>query len=561
MTTAVAKTEDKGIKGKVYDFLKARADSIGNLLSGFGIAEKDKGAAGRPLPFVPLTEQELKWLYRGNGHARRAVDALAELTTVKGWRVDVPITEETEDAEELEPPDVDPLELDDDDPAEPGDAVDDDDTGLDVMKDEDKRLAVWSNVGEAFRWARRDGGAWLFAVTREEDLAAYAEPLDLTKLDTVLNFVVVLREDVSIFDYDEDITSQNFRKPRLYLISMSTGGSVVRQEGLSLAGASIRVHHSRMIYFAGATVSDRERFENGGVDDSILQAWWDQIRNLTTVEQAGANLSQEMVLHVIKSSMPEISEPYEKIKFFEERMRVLARSKSSVGAILLSDDESYQTIASNVTGFKEFQGAAKDAYAAVTGMPHTELFGQAPGGLSTDDKSGRITKNTLASTVQSKRLKKPLVQVYTMLFAQKGTVEQEDGSQRPASPTGGVIPLTWDLTFNPVQAKSDEEQAQLEKTHAETDAIRINSQVVTPEHVAESRFGPNGYQNQLAAIDLDEMEAGTFAELEKVRAELERAQQQPPQPPGGEPDPPQPPEPPEPPEPGDDDDDGGDGGD
>jgi phage-related protein (TIGR01555 family) len=538
---------------------RQRLDSIVNFLSGFGDPRKDKGAAGRPRAFVPLTENELRSLYRCNGHARRWVDVMPDEGTRKGWRVDVTEAEEEPEEPRQEPPEGDEMDTEAREPQEAPDVEDDVDetAGLDVMHDEDRRLHVWSKVGDASRWGRRDGGAWIMVVT-DEDFAGedtgigerLREPLDLDSLRSVDNLVVVTKDDVDVWSYESNIRDPNYRQPKIYNVTLTARGDVDREPGeTSIEGSSILVHNSRMIYFEGATVDDRTRFENGGVGDSILQAAWDQIRNLTTIEQAGANLAQEMHLHVLKIGGLATMQAQDQLALLEGRMRLIAKSKASTGLIVMGDGEEYQTLAANVTGFREFQGTAKDALAAVAGIPQTILFGQAPGGLSTDDGAGREQMNTLIATWQWHKLKLPLVQLYTILFS------QADG------PTSGEVPEQWDLNFNPVSELSAPEQAGLEKTHAETDQIRINSGVTTPEHVAKSRHGKAGYQNQLGAIDIEELEQSAFAELDKVRAELAAAQmgtQEPPgeadEPPEGEgegegeseaPEPPQEPEAPE----------------
>lgn len=472
---------------------RERLDSIVNALSGFGDPTKDKGASARPSAYLPLTPRELRDLYRCNGHARRWVDVIADEGTRKGWRIDV----QKDDGEQA---------LDEDKSA-----------GLDAMHDEDKRLQIWGKVGDALRWARRDGGAWILLVTNE-DFAGddtglgerLAEPLDLDTLTSIDNLVILTKEDVDVFSWDGDLRSEGYRTPKIYNVTLDSSGDIEDTTNTSFSGVSRKIHRSRMIYFAGSKVDPRQRFTNGGIDDSILQASWDQIRNLTTIEQAGANLAQEMHLHVMRIGGLSQLQAQDQLQLLEGRMRLIAKSKASTGLIVMGDDEDYQTLAASVSGFREFQGTAKDALAAVAGIPQTILFGQAPGGLSTDDGAGREQMNTLIATVQWHRLREPLIELYTALFS------QSDG------PSSGTVPESWDLSFNPVSTPTDQEQANLEKTHAETDAIRIQTQVVTPEHVAESRFGETGYQNQLGAVDLDDLEASAFRELEALQAELDQ---------------------------------------
>jgi hypothetical protein len=73
---------------------------------------------------------------------------------------------------------------------------------------------------------------------------------------------------------------------------------------------------------------------------------------------------------------------------------------------------------------------------------------------------------------------------------------------------------------------TDLEQATLEKTVAERDAIYINAQVILPEEVALSRFRPGGFHTD-TMIDLDARQSMLDAEIDKA---VEKAGEDEPQP-------------------------------
>jgi hypothetical protein len=63
-------------------------------------------------------------------------------------------------------------------------------------------------------------------------------------------------------------------------------------------------------------------------------------------------------------------------------------------------------------------------------------------------------------------------------------------------------PANWTIRFNPLWQMTEEQQAAIRKTQAETDAIYINAGVVTPEEIALSRFGGDAYSTE-TVIDAD----------------------------------------------------------
>ena len=448
------------------DLVLDRVDSFENALTGAGNPSVDKGSAAVPV-FRKVGIRAARTIYRANGIGRKLVDSLPDKATSKGWRVDLP-------TEGDEAPDLDPL------------------------KSEDKRLNVWGQFAQAWKWGRRDGGGYILMVTdiENEDLSK-----PLPEGATIAALQVFTRDELTALEYEDDLRSENYRCPSMFNLAPAVGGK------------SGKVDASRVLYFAGALLDPYERYKNQGVDDSIYQAAWDQIRNVTTVGQAGANLAQELRLHVTKVSVPDELDAGADVAYFDQRMKLLARQKASVGLIVIGEDEEYETQDANVSGFKDLVAVSHDELAAVSGLPHTEFFGQSPGGLNTDGGSQRQIVNDLVALTQERFLRPPLEKLYTALLAQPDTPSAVDG---------------WAIVFHPSSDMTATEQGALRKTHAESDAIHIGTGVLTPEHVAESRFGESGYQNDIAPIDIEDLEGPTAEEVARSIAEAAVAQAAPP---------------------------------
>ncbi len=459
-----------------------RADSVLNTLSSLGTASGDKARATRPdVRRTPLTIRELDALYRFNGYARRLVDIVPDNATRTGWTIN--------------------------------DGTD----NPNPMKEEDKRLYTFSTIGDADRWGRLYGGALVLMVT-DDDLPAefkdpdpvraaglarkwLAQPLDLERVIRVANLVVLDRTEFEVLDYESNPRSPRFREPNAYHISPNTRGSHTL--------GSMVIHASRTLYFRGARLPPTLRGSNLEMDDSVLESYWDAIRGKTSSDQAGEILTHEVKQDVLKIEGLSELEAGDQSRLFDARMKALALQKSLINMVLVGDGEDFQTHATPITGWADLDVRQETRLSAVSGVPQTKFFGQAPGGLNTDGGAQSDTFDQLIAGHQIAKYTIPLHWLYTVLYsAQEG-------------PTNGQIPEVWDIDFNPLDEPSSQQQADLEKTIAETDAIRIADGIITPEQVAKSRHGEAGFNTTLLPVDLVAMEAEREARREAQRMAME----------------------------------------
>jgi len=424
-----------------------RFDSVRNFLTGMG---GDKVDAGRPdLWQEALTYQELSSCWRFNGYARRYVEIVPQDATRKGWTVN-------EGSAAIE--------------------------GIDA---EHRRLSVFSRWAEADSWGRLYGGAWILMVTEDDIPAEFlsnpkrymAEPLELKRVRTLQNLVVLDWSEATPESIDSDPRSDTFGRPLRYYVNPRAGGA-------SYTGGQI-VHASRMIYFGGAILPPKLRAENNGVDDSVLQSVWDQIRNKTANDRGLAAISGEMKTSVLNMEQLADLELSDQAEYFDIRMRQLARQKSSLNMVLLGKGETYTNAAGTVSGMGELDDKLRQAMQAVTGMPEQLWIGNAPGGLSTDGESHRNLWANVISSYQTNKYDPSLRKLYEVMFA------------ADSGPWGGTAPEEWMIQFKPLDELTEHGKADLQLKTAQTDILYIDRGVLSAEQVEQSRFGEQGWQQDI----------------------------------------------------------------
>jgi phage-related protein (TIGR01555 family) len=464
--------------------------SIVNAITGLGGTE-DKGAVARPNTMrIPLSDAELAALYLHNGIARRIVDVVPAEATRKGWTV----TAAPEAAGGKRPT-------------------------VDAAADEDRRLEVAPTMAEAWSLARLWGHSIVLMVTDDEipaqfrdDPAAWlVQPLDMRRVRRVLALQVFDALESWPVEYDADVRSRTFRDPLIWGLAPSIPGVTSSTAGRTPTA----VHASRVLYFRGRLRPPSLRHSAGhsisggrSLDDSELQAVYDEVRNLAQTMAGGATLAQELRESVLKVSGLRGLATADQAREVAARMRLMARAKSMLGMIILGEADEYANNSNPPTGFRELSTEAQAMLSAVTGIPLTILFGHAPAGLSTDDKSGRQSWDRVIRAQQENKLAPHLVTLYNVIFGAR------------QGPTKGTAPVDVRPKFRALLEESDGEIAGTRKAVADADAIYLDRGVISAEQVA-GRFGPNGFQLDLPpSIEPDEIDEPTAAEEAAGRAEV-----------------------------------------
>lgn len=423
-----------------------RFDSLSNALSGLGSA-RDKGRAARPdVAQVPLSEGELRSLYRFNGLARRIVRLVPQEGTRRGWRV----ADSTKAAAPMRP--------------------------------EDERLGVGAKVRTAWCKARHLGGALIVPVLDEvpaPDLAGDPQwrrkqalrPLDYSLVRSVRSLLVVGRTEASASSWETDVSSPGYGRPRTWWITPEIGGG------------SMELHASRVLYFRGSDLPDGLASAGSGWDDSVLQACWDQVRDKTSIGQVAATVAQQLTVQVLRLASLDGRATSDEQQSIAAQVSGFMRGLSVGNLALLGAKnaggvgDEFEILHSPVSGFADLDAAAWEALSAATGIPIPILAGQPPGGLNADGESHLTAWRGLVADEQTATLSEPLTALYRLLY------------RASEGPTRGVEPERWSVEYLPLDEPTTKQTAEVAEVQARTDAIYLASGVLTREQVARGRFG------------------------------------------------------------------------
>ena len=332
----------------------------------------------------------------------------------------------------------------------------------------------------AWTWARLFGGGAVFIGA--DDGRDPREPLDLGAVRTVRFLVDVDRRDLTPQDWETDPLSARFGQPRRYLLTRNGPGA---------GTANALVHWTRIIRFEGVETERHRRDTLQGWGDSVLQ------RVYTDLQSArGAYASSAGLVHEASQAVWKVKDLFalmasDKEDVLKKRLELMDMARSVARAVAIdADGEEFTRVeVGAMTGLVELLDRFTNMISASSEIPVTVLMGQAPAGLNA---TGESDIRTWYDAVQAEReaMLRPRVEYLVRIL-----LRAKD------SPTGGVEPQGWKVTFPPLWQPTPGEQADLRGKVATTDVAYIQAGVVTPEEVARSRFPRDGWSPE-TSIDL-----------------------------------------------------------
>lgn len=435
-------------------------DGLENALTGMGIAGKDKRLGGN-YKYKRMPQTALEQFHDSSDIAKIVVNKVPELATKK-W-----LTHK----------------------------VDEEDGGIDMVNDlvdEDERLDVKCKFEQALQWARLYGGSGIYMSV--SDGLDPKEPLNLNRIITINNLTVFHRYELNVHQINSDIDDPNFGMPENYLVS-----------GREMVDMPV-VHHSRIIRFEGAPLSQTGFISNSYWHDSVLTILHEVARDYENAYNGVFNALIDFDIDIVKlKDLPDLCAGDDD-DLIVKRLKLMQLSKSIMSAVLIdAEDESFEKLQRQFTNIDKVLEKCDKRLTMVTQLPHTILFGEgSTGQLGASGESEQNTLNDLVAGAQGKAFTKPIRRLQKVIQSSR------------QGPTKGNILKSWSHTYNKLNEPTEKAVAETRKLTAETDKIYLENSVLSAQEVADSRFGGDEYSSE---TNIDAGAREEQGETNKISAE------------------------------------------
>ncbi len=410
-----------------------RQDGWANAVTGYGQEKYDKRLFTTMGAGPEISQVELEELCRNDPMAARIVEAYPKDATREGILISTP-----------------------DDPA----------IGRGVVEAFDA-LDGMEAVYQGLVWGRQFGGAVI--VLGVNDGRAPDQPLDMANIQELRFLNVLTRQDLTPVRYYSDPRQRSYGQPEVYRVNPLTAN----------APAVFDIHETRLVRFGGVPVTPRRRLANQGWDDSVLQRAYEALRGYATGHDSVPMILQDFTQMVyLLAGLRQLLEEGREAEV-KARLHGIDLGRSILKAITLDAGDKAERQTTSVAGLKDMVDKVEDRLvAAADGIPHTILLGRAPGSaLGGKGESEKRDWYDAVAAYQRMKVRKPLWRLLTVFMSAK------------SGPTGGKVPEGAALTFPPLWQPDPKQIADTRKAIADADAVYLDRGVLSPEEVAQSRFG------------------------------------------------------------------------
>lgn len=406
-----------------------RTDSWVNALTGLGTL-RDKLTHAQVVPGVKLSDGVLEALFNDDDLAKRIVNKVPRDATRRGFRLKL------EGA--------------------------DDDESVAVNREligQLHELGAMSKLREAWIWGRLYGGGALYLGA--DDGQSPELPLDEERIRSLAFLNVLKRPQLRIRQRFEDVTAEHYGEPEIFEVFRSAS------QGNTLGATGTLIHASRLIIFDGAlTATAVNQRTDGWWPDSVLQCVHDALRQTATSWQSAAHLISDASQGVLKiANLVDLiaTNGQEELR---TRIQMMDLARSVCRALLIdADRESFERVATSFAGLPEMMDRMMQRVAAAAEMPVTLLFGKSPAGLNATGESDIRGWYDTVADAQTDVLKPRLERLLRVLMSASD------------SATGGSVPDSWSVEFNPLWQPNELELATILKLKADTHVALVTAQI------------------------------------------------------------------------------------
>ncbi len=441
--------------------LSLRKDGWENMLTGLGTKTRDKRMSATVTTAPVLDQGTLDELYYGDDLIATIIDLPAK-EMVREWIA----------------PTVDPGTDEDGKPTmEQEDAAK---IGKEMMEALDA-LNAQSKVGEAITWARLHGGCLI--IMGIDDGQDPSEPLNEEGIKSLSWLTVIDRWDVAIHRRYQDPMADKFGEPELYQITNTTAStSLVDSSGRQISGFFGVIHESRVLRFDGVLTSRRRQVQLTGWSDTVVTRIWEVVRDFQAAWGGTSHLLTDFAQAVFKIKDLAHLLATDQEDLVIRRLTLLDLARSVCRAVPIdAEHEDFERKQTPLSGLADLLDRFASRLSAAARIPVTLLMGESPAGLQATGAADIRNFYDSVSSEQEFSLRPKINRLMKLLYLSK------------TGPTTGQEPEGWGFVFVPLWQATEKEEAETKKTVAEADEIYIATGVLSPEEVANSRFGGQAY--------------------------------------------------------------------
>jgi len=337
-------------------------------------------------------------------------------------------------------------------------------------------------------------GALLYVIL--DDGMEQSEPVDFNRIRAIKSVEVIERGYISPVYSGRSLRHEVYR---------------VDQRPEDDSTESIEVHKSRLIRIPGAEASSDWLLMNDGWPPSKLERAFEPLKDLSSGYGLLPNIVKDIIRDVVKLqglNDLSINDCAEDQKAFNDRMDAMFLAQSLINKLVLDKDDEYQRQTTNVTGVSDLIRLLERRVVSVSGLPHSYLLGESPGGGIGQGKGESQDRdlNKYVECFQDDEIREPLEQFLSFV---------EPVAQEP----------DIEFVFNPVSSQTSEQRAAiLEKVANAAQKLTGGKPVLTQSEAAT--FFEGNDVRLVPTLDLESREKYKSLNEEQIEYLLKPIEQQ-----------------------------------
>lgn len=342
-----------------------------------------------------------------------------------------------------------------------------------------RQLKTREKIRKAMQYARSHGGAVVVMVV--DDGKHYSEPVNERSIKNIKGLIVrhrwqiapYLRMNHQVFDLDDIEHYEILTLDKDIQVKLLFEGKVTKQNDRL-------IHKSRTLRFDGSLMPDDWMLSrNNGWGLSVFDEIWKYYKYYQNgLNGVGELIKTHSVLQHSIQGLRDLmkTQSEESANKIKQTMKMIRLTYDIYGMILHDSSEEFSWSARPVTGMDALVNIQRDAFIGASGMPHTKLFGESPGGLGRDGKETQINWANTVAEYQAENLEPPLDQLDRLIFLSKN------------GPTKGKVPENYQRQYPSVLRLTIEDIRQGRSSDVQALASGIQAGFIT---VDEARTVPS----------------------------------------------------------------------